>query len=108
MFDVSYAKKKNCYHLESESIGEFYVKVEKCSTYPKSAKRPYKGTVYLIKNNKYIKLRMSDPSSRHLYSVIMDRLNLFIIHKQDYQAFIKEQEEKQYSLLSQNLDDIDY
>ena len=109
MFDVYYTKKKDCYLLEAKNTGDkFYVKTQKCSGYPKSAKRPYKGTVSLIKNDKFIPLRMSDPSARQLYSAIMDRLTQFIIRQQAIQSSIKEQEEKQYALLEQNLDDIDY
>lgn len=109
MFDVYYTKKKDCYLLEARSTGDkFYVKASKCSGYPKTAKRPYKGTVYLIKNNKFILLRMSDPSSRQLYSAIMDRLNQFILRQQDIEVSIKEEEQNQYTLLEQNLDDIDY
>lgn len=109
MFEVYYTKKKDCYLLEAKNTGDkFYVKASKCSGYPKSAKRPYKGTVSLIKNDKFIPLRMSDPSARQLYSAIMDRLTQFIIRQQDIQASIKEQEQNQYTLLEQNLDDIDY
>lgn len=109
MFDVYYTKKKDCYLLEARNTGDrFYVKSQKCSGYPKTAKRPYKGTVYLIKNNKFIPLRMSDPSARQLYSAIMDRLTQFIIRQQDIEASIKEEEEEKYSLLEQNLDDIEY
>ena len=45
MFDVYYTKKKDCYLLQARSTGDtFYVKASKCSGYPKSAKRPYKGS----------------------------------------------------------------
>lgn len=111
MFDVYYTKKANCYLLEARNTGDrFYVaNVQKTSGYPKSAKRPYKSnSIYLLKNNKFILLRMSDPSSRQLYSAIMDRLSQFIQRQQEIQQTIKEEEELQYSLLEQNLDDIEY
>jgi hypothetical protein len=109
MFDVYYTKKKDAYLLEARSTGDkFYVTIRKTLGYPKKAKRPYKGTVWLIKNGKFILLKMSDSSSRQLYSAIMDRLTQFIIRQEDIKASIKEQEEEQYSLLEQNLDDISY
>lgn len=111
MFDVYYTKKANCYLLEARNTGDrFYVaNVQKTSGYPKSAKRPYKSnSIYLLKNGKFILLRMSDPSSRQLYSAIMDRLSQFIQRQQEIQQTIKEEEEEQYSLLEQNLDDIEY
>lgn len=109
MFDVYYTKKKDCYLLEARNTGDkFYVKTQKCSGYPKKAKRPYKGTVSLIKNNQFIPLRMADSAARQLYSAIMDRLTQFIQRQQDIEASIKEEEQLQYTLLEQNLDDIDY
>lgn len=109
MFDVYYTKKKDAYLLEAKSTHDkFYVTVTKTKGYPKSAKRPYKGTVWLIKNNKFILLRMADASSRQLYSAIMDRLTQFIQRQDEIQALIKEEEQAQYDLLEQNLDDIEY
>lgn len=111
MFKVYYTDKPNCYRLVSKSTGdEFDVDyVQKSLTYPMSAERPYKSdSVYLIKNGKRIKFNRADESARQLYSTMMDRLSLFIMRK-EAKALIKQQEEeKQYSLLSQSLDDIDY
>lgn len=109
MFDVYYTKKPNAYLLEARSTKDrFYVKVSKSQGYPKKAKRPYKGIIYLIKNDKFIPLRMTNPSSRQLYSAIMDRLTQFIQRQEDIQASIAQQEEEQYTLLEQNLEDIMY
>lgn len=109
MFEVYYTKKENCYLLEARTTGDkFYAKVSKSVGYPKTAKRPYKGTIYLIKNDNFIPLRMADESSRQLYSAIMDRLSQFIQRQQQIQQSIKEQEETQYSLLEQSIEDIEY
>lgn len=111
MFEVHYTDKPNCYCLVSKSTGdEFLIEdVQKSVTYPMSAKRPYKSdSVYLKKNCKRIKLNMSKPSSKQLYSVMMDRLSLFIIRQEDRALLKRQEEEEKYSLLSQNLDDISY
>jgi hypothetical protein len=50
---------------------------------------------YLIKNNKFIPLRMFDPAYRQLYSDVMDRLNQFILRQQDIEVSIKEEEQNQ-------------
>lgn len=106
MFKISYDNKKHCYELIAENTGdEFRVsKISKCSTYPKSAKRPYKGYVVLIKDNKNIKLNMADPSARLLYGAIMDSLCVFIQWQKDNQLL----KQKECSLVSQNLDDTIY
>lgn len=109
MFEVNYTKHKNCYLVVTKSTGDkFYVRVSPCLGYPKTAKRPYKGQVYLIKNNKFIKLNMAESSSRQLYSTIMDRVTQFIQRQQDIITSIKEEEEFQGSLIEQTLDDITY
>jgi hypothetical protein len=50
---------------------------------------------YLIKNNKFIPLRMFDPAYRQLYPDVMDRLNQFILRQQDIEVSIKEEEQNQ-------------
>lgn len=109
MFEVYYTKKKDAYLLEAKSTGDkFYVTTRKTLGYPKKAKRPYKGTVWLIKNGKFILLKMTDSSSRQLYSAIMDRLTQFIQRQEEIQSLIKQEEQEQFDLLEQNLDDITY
>lgn len=100
MFEVNYTKHKNCYLVVAKSTGDkFYVKVSPCLGYPKTAKRPYKGQVYLIKNNEFIKLNMAESSSRQLYSTIMDRVTQFIQRQQDIITSIKEEEQSSLSEL---------
>ena len=100
MFDVNYTKHKDCYLVVTKKTGDkFYVKVSPCLGYPKTAKRPYKGQVYLIKNNNFIKLNMAESSSRQLYSTIMDRVIQFIQRQQDIITSIKEEEQSSLSEL---------
>lgn len=100
MFEVFYTKHKDCYLVVAKKTGDkFYVRVKPCSTYPKSAKRPYKGHIQLIKNNDFININRADDSSRQLYSAIMDRVNQFILRQQDIINSIKEEEQSSLSEL---------
>ncbi len=111
MFNIHYTKKPNCYLAVLKDTGDrFYVaNVQKTKGYPKKTTREYKSNnISLIKDGKFIKLNMSDSSARSLYGPLMDRLSAFIRAEEFIQQSNKEQEEKQYALLEQNLDDIDY
>ena len=109
MFDIYFTKKKDAYIVESRNTKDkFYVKVKPCSGYPRAAKYPYKGTIALIKNERFIYLNMADASSRELYSAIMSALSGFIIRQLDIEQSIRAVEEEQYQLLEQSLEDIDY
>lgn len=81
MFKVFYTKKENCYKLVATNGDEYYVKVSPCKGYPKTAKRPYKGNISLIKDSKFIPLPM--PASLSLYSAIMDTVIQFINWQKD-------------------------
>ena len=103
MFEVHYTKRKGCYLL-THNDDKFYARVTPTKGYPRTAKRPYKGQVSMIKNDKFIPLDLSHSSSRQLYSAIMDRLTQFI---QREESIKKLHDEETTNLEAKCLDDID-
>lgn len=101
--------------LEKTGDNYFIGNVKPTQGYPKKAKYPYKGDVSLMKSQPdetgvnqmtFIRLRRGDAAARTIISALTPELCTFIERNKAIDAAIKEEEEKQYSLMENNLDDL--
>lgn len=85
----------------------FIGNVKPSEGYPKKAKYPYKARISLMKDKKFIPLSKSDAQARQIYSAIIPEVCAHIAREKDIERRIKEDEEAQYALLEQTLDDLE-